>query len=165
MGWGGARGKRNAGPRTLEIPNTRRKSAIFTPRRVQRGPGDFPRGARITNRAPRNRSRRPMRRLGDTIIGSVARCDVGDWARRTKDRRLFQRRENKTTRIATGGSVRRFFHRPWIVWRGPRMGGISDLRIYGEFVEKRPFLATRISRRRGGCQIAGAIGRFLPPYA
>ena len=100
---------------------------FYRPVALRGPPGAIPRGARITNHAPRNRRRRSMRRLGDTIIGEVARCDVGEWDRRTMARRLLQRRVDKTTRIATDGSARRLFTTRGLYCGGPRMGEISRI--------------------------------------
>ena len=48
------------------------------------------------------------------------------------------------------------------LYEGAANGGdIDGRRPYGEFVERRPFLATRISRRFGGFQTAGPISRFV----
>ena len=48
------------------------------------------------------------------------------------------------------------------LYEGAANGGdIDGRRPYGEFVERRPFLATRISRRFGGFPIDGSISRFF----
>ena len=76
---------------------------------------------------------------------------------------------HKAMGIATDGPIHRFFTPRGLYGGGRDWGGggvdIADRRIYGEFADKRPFMATRIPRRLGGFSIDGAISLFLPPDA
>ena len=88
----------------LVIPRFYRSVA---PRGGPRFAGRHSAGGAHYKHTSRNRRRWARWRLGDPILGEVARCEVGDGAWEMKATRLSKQWINKT-RIATGGSVVRF---------------------------------------------------------